>query len=182
MGGHVCPWWGGYFIDNRLRRLLHKPERILSSYLRPAVTVLDFGCGMGFFSLPMAEMVGRAGLVIAADLQQEMLDVLQKRAKRAGVAEQIRPHRCRRDELGVDDTVDFALAFWSMHEAPDIPKLLGEIYGCLAHGGTLLVAEPRGHVSAKAFQDTIDTAKETGFRVGEHPPVRLSLTVTLRKD
>jgi hypothetical protein len=26
---HICPWWGGYFIDNRLRRLLHDPEKIV---------------------------------------------------------------------------------------------------------------------------------------------------------
>jgi hypothetical protein len=26
---HVCPWWGGYFIDNPLRRLIHDPEKIV---------------------------------------------------------------------------------------------------------------------------------------------------------
>jgi len=57
MAKHTCPWWGGYLIDNRLRRLLHNPERILAAYLQPGMTVMDFGCGMGFFSIAMAGMV-----------------------------------------------------------------------------------------------------------------------------
>ena len=57
MSEHVCPWWGGYFIDNRLRRLLHNPERLLSPYVQQGMTVMDIGCGMGFFSIAMAAMV-----------------------------------------------------------------------------------------------------------------------------
>ena len=55
---HVCPWWGGYFIDNPLRRLLHNPEKIIGPYVRPGMTVMDVGCGMGFCSIAMAKIVG----------------------------------------------------------------------------------------------------------------------------
>ena len=87
---HVCPWWLGYFIDNPLRRLIHNPEKIVGPYVKPGMTVMDVGCGMGLFSIGMARMVGDGGLVIAVDLQQKMLDGLQKRAKRAGC----RPDSC----------------------------------------------------------------------------------------
>lgn len=80
---HVCPWWGGYFIDNPLR-LLHNAEKILGPYVKPGMTVMDVGCGMGFFSIAMAQMVGDQGRVIAADLQEKMLDVLRRRAEKAG--------------------------------------------------------------------------------------------------
>ena len=36
--------------------------------------VLESGCGMGYFTLPMAEMIGPLGKVIAADLQPKMLN------------------------------------------------------------------------------------------------------------
>ena len=39
MGPHVCPWWGGYFIDNRLRRWLHNPEQILAPCVSLDMTV-----------------------------------------------------------------------------------------------------------------------------------------------
>ena len=87
---HVCPWWGGYFIDNRLRHWLHDPERIVAPYVRPGMTVIDIGCGMGFFSIALARMVGPAGQVLAVDLQPQMLRTLERRARRAGVADRIR--------------------------------------------------------------------------------------------
>jgi 2-polyprenyl-3-methyl-5-hydroxy-6-metoxy-1,4-benzoquinol methylase len=61
MGSHVCPWWGGYFIDNRLRRWIHNPTDILAPCVRPEMTVMDFGCGMGMFSIAMAQLVGSKG-------------------------------------------------------------------------------------------------------------------------
>ena len=76
------PWWLGYFIDNCLRRLLHNPAKIVGPFVKPGMTVMDVGCGMGMFSIAMAKMVGGSGLVIAVDLQQKMLDVLQDRAGR----------------------------------------------------------------------------------------------------
>ena len=95
--GHVCPWWHAYTFDNPLRRLLHNPSAIVGEHVGEGMRVLDLGCGMGFFSIAMARMVGDSGLVIAVDLQQKMLDVLMRRATRAGVAARIRPHRCDPD-------------------------------------------------------------------------------------
>ena len=151
MIAHVCPWWGGYFLDNRFRRILHKPGEILGPYIEQGMTVMDFGCGMGFFSIAMARLLGGEGRVIAVDFQKKMLDTLLKRAKQAGVADRIRTHRCERDSVGMVEPVDFVLAFWSAHEAPDIFLLLTEMHGCLVHKGRLLLVEPRGHVSTKAF-------------------------------
>jgi ubiquinone/menaquinone biosynthesis C-methylase UbiE len=182
MGPHVCPWWGGYFIDNRLRRWLHNPERILASCVRPGVTAMDFGCGMGMFTIAMAHLVGTEGRVIAVDLQQEMLDVLQKRARKAGVLDRIRTHLCEPNSIGLDERVDFALAFYSAHEAPDLRRLLGEIRSNLQPQGRLLVVEPIGHVTANDFQAMISLAAEIGLQEQERPHVRLSRAVILVKN
>jgi 2-polyprenyl-3-methyl-5-hydroxy-6-metoxy-1,4-benzoquinol methylase len=171
MPGHICPWWGGFFIDNPLRRLLHDPAVIVGPYVTPGMTVMDVGCGMGFLSLAMARMVGAVGMVIAVDLQQRMLDVVTRRAAKAGLAQRIRPHRCQQDRLDVDALVDFAVAMMMVHEVPDQRRLLGEIRGCLVPGGKLLIAEPRLHVSGKAFAQTVATAREVGFQPAEGPRV-----------
>jgi ubiquinone/menaquinone biosynthesis C-methylase UbiE len=171
MSSHVCPWWGGYFIDNPLRRLLHDPVKIVGPYVTPGMTVMDVGCGMGFMSLAMARMVGERGAVIAVDLQERMLDVVMRRAEKAGLAERIRPHRCQQDRLGVTARVDFALAMMMVHEVPDRRRLLGEVRGCLVPGGKLLVVEPKLHVSGKAFAQTVAIAREVGFQPAEGPRV-----------
>jgi len=165
------PWRHAYTFDNRLRRLFHKPEKLLAPYVKPAMTVLDAGCGMGFFSIGMAKMVGDDGCVIAADVQQEMLDVLRKRATRAGVAERIRAHHCRQDKLGVDDPVDFALAFWVVHEAPDPPEFVAQIAACLKPGAKLLVAEPRFIASEDDFDETLEAARAAGLEECDRPRV-----------
>ena len=178
---HICPWWGGYFIDNPLRRLLHNPEKIVGPYVEPGMTVMDIGCGMGLFSIAMANLVGDQGLVIAVDLQQKMLDVLRRRARRVGVATRIQLHQCEQNHLGVNTQADFALAFMMIHEVPDQRRLLGEIRACLKRGGRLLVAEPRLHVSGRAFGQTVVLAKEVGLEVIEEPKVRWCRAVVFEK-
>lgn len=181
MCAHVCPWWGGYFIDNRLRRWIHNPERILSPYVEAGMTVMDFGCGMGIFAIAMAKLVGDAGRVIAVDLQQKMLDVLLARAAKAGLDHRIRTHRCTQDSIGLDEPLDFALAFYSAHEVPDLRRLLGEIHGLLRPHGRLLVVEPVGHVTAADFEKMVSIAEQIGFAAHDRPPVRLSRAVALQK-
>jgi len=182
MSPHVCPWWGGYFIDNRFRRLLHKPEKILAPYVRQGMTVMDFGCGMGFFAISMAHLVGSEGHVIAVDLQQEMVDVLCSRAAKAGVADRIHTHRCTPQSVGVEGPMDFVVAFYSAHEVPNLRRLLSELHGCLRPQGKLLLVEPIGHVRTFSFQAMISLAEEIGFRLQDRPRIRLSHAALLGKE
>jgi len=168
---HVCPWWGGYFIDNPIRRLFHNPVKIVGPYVKPGMTVMDVGCGMGFCSIAMAKLVGDGGHVIAVDLQQKMLDVLRRRAMMSGVTNRIRLHKCESNHLGVAVQADFVLAFMMIHEVPDQRRLLSEIHACLKPGGKLLVAEPKIHVTGKAFEKTVVLAGEVGLRAVEEPKV-----------
>lgn len=46
----------------------------------PGQTVCDMGCGNGFYTLPLARLVGKRGTVIAVDIQREMLGLLKDRA------------------------------------------------------------------------------------------------------
>ncbi len=116
---HVCPWWLAYTFDNPLRRLIHNPVRIFDGLVRPGMTVMDVGCGMGYFSIGMAKIVDDSGRVIGVDLQQQMLDIMIKRAARAGVAHRIEPHLSEADKINIGTRIDFILAFWVVHEFPD---------------------------------------------------------------
>jgi ubiquinone/menaquinone biosynthesis C-methylase UbiE len=173
MAAHVCPWWAARFtINTPFRRLLHDPQKIVGPYVKPGMTVIDVGCGVGWFSIPMAGMVGDQGKVIAVDLQPQMLAMLRRRAEKSGVATRIETHKCERDRLGIAAEADFALAFAMLHEVPDHRRLLGEIHDCLKRGGNLLLAEPPIHVSAKAFANEAAIAEEVGLRMVEHPRLR----------
>ena len=76
----VCPWWIGMLMASPVRSWFDDPEKLLRPYIREGMTVLEPGPGMGFFTLPMAKMVGVSGRVIAVDVQQKMLNGLRHRA------------------------------------------------------------------------------------------------------
>ncbi len=173
---HVCIWWHAYFFDNPLRPLLHNAERILGPYVSEGMTVLDVGCGMGFFSLALARMVGDEGTVIAADLQPKMHEVLGKRARRRGLDRRIRYHECESDTVGVLDPVDFVLAFWTVHELPDQRKFMDEMWGILKPGGHLFVAEPTGHATKEEFAASVETACSAGFESLAPPEARVRMS------
>jgi ubiquinone/menaquinone biosynthesis C-methylase UbiE len=138
------------------------------------MTVLDVGCGMGVNAIAMARLVGDEGHVIAVDVQPRMLDIMQKRARRAGVAGRIRARKCEPDSIGVSVEVGFAVAFWMVHEVPNVASFLREIHFCLSPGGRFLLAEPRDRVSEAAFRETLGVAASVGLRLVEEPRIRLS--------
>lgn len=184
MAEHVCPVWAGYFLANRLRKLLQNPYKILRPYVSPGMKTLDVGSAMGFFSLPMAEMVGPSGKVVCVDVQPGMLRALQNRAARAGLSDRIETHLSTPESIGLqggDNRFDFALAFTVLHEVPSRLTFLREIQQALKPGASFLLTEPIKHVSPEQFARTVSEAQAEGFIVVDHPSIRLSYAVVLRK-
>jgi len=184
MSHRVCPWWLGYLLASPLRRLLQDPEQIVSPYVREGMTVLDVGCGMGFFSLPLANLVGGKGKVVCVDLQEEMIKGLMRRAKRAGLIDRIDARICSKDSLKVNDLVgniDFAMLFALAHEVPDKQRLFSEVHTSMKQATKLLFAEPKGHVSRPDFEKTISIAQDVGFEVLHTLEIRRSRAILLRR-
>jgi protein-L-isoaspartate O-methyltransferase len=65
---HVCPWWVGYLLVSPLRRFFQDPGEVLGPHVREGMTVLEIGPGMGYFSLPLARLVGKEGRVLCVDV------------------------------------------------------------------------------------------------------------------
>jgi ubiquinone/menaquinone biosynthesis C-methylase UbiE len=182
MAQHVCPWWIGYLLASPLRRMFQDPYKILQPYVLDGMTVLEVGPAMGFFTLPLAEMVGPRGKVACVDVQEKMIRVLQQRAAKAGVGDRIVTRVCEPNSLGLkeyDGQVDFALAFAVIHEVPDTVSLMADIARLMKPGARFLMAEPKGHVAAQAFQQTLATAEQKGFQALERPVIRGSHSVLL---
>lgn len=177
---HVCPWWLAYSFDNPIRRWIHRPRRLLAPYVQEGMQVADIGCGMGIFSIAMAKLVGDSGRVIAMDLQEKMIEITRQRAKRAGVEQRIQTVRGTADRLQGQAFINFALAFWMVHEVPDRFVFFEKIHNSLAPDGKLLMAEPALHVSRKDFNRSLREASKAGFRPhAQQPRIRLSLSKVL---
>ncbi len=181
----VCPAWVGYLLSNPLRRLFQDPYRILGPYVRREIKVLDVGPGLGFFSLPLAEMVGPEGKVVCVDIQNKMLRVLRRRAERRGLSGRIETRLSSETTLGISDlneSIDFILAFAVVHEIPNTGHLFQEFYAAIRPGGRVLLAEPKAHVGAADFEKTLLIAKQGGLDPQAWPQIRGSRCVVLEKE
>lgn len=171
---HVCPWWLCYMFDNPLRLLLHNPEEMLKPYIQSGWTAADIGCGMGYFSIAMAKLVGANGRVMAIDLQAQMLAGVVRRSTRRGLSTRIQTHQCAHDRLGISEPLDFALAFWMAHEVPDRDRFFGEIYTTLKPGAKFLLVEPRLHTSTASYKNITAEATAAGLKPEQEPKIALS--------
>ena len=181
----VCPWWAGPLLCCPLRRLWEPPEALLGPHVRPGMTVLEPGCAMGYFSLPLARMVGPSGRVVCVDLQPRMVAGLVRRARRAGLSERIEASACRPGDLEVEQwrgRIDLVVAIHMVHEVGDRGRLLVQAHDSLRPGGRFLLVEPKGHVSRAGFDDEVAAAARAGFTAVDRPLVLRSHAVLLSKS
>lgn len=182
VGGHrVCRWWVAYFFDNPLRRMIHPADKILGPYVTEGMTVLDFGCGFGHYSLGMARLTGDSGQVVAADVQQKMLDKTIARARKAGLERIIQPLLWDGRGIGTPLKLDFALSCNSLHETPEPSAVLSGLFAMLKPDSRLLLMEPRGHLKAGDFEAEVALATEVGFVEVERPQVTRQMCSLLKK-
>ena len=177
---HVCPRWLCFTFDNVFRKLLHDPYKILQPYIKEGDTVLDVGPGIGYFTIPMAKLVGDRGRVIAADIQQEMLTAIKKRAKQRDVEGRIILQLSSSDSLNVKTKVNFILAFWMVHEVSDKPLFLTQLRSLLKDDGRFLLVEPKFHVTKRKFTASVRLALKAGFALDDSPQISLSKSALFR--
>jgi SAM-dependent methyltransferase len=185
MAGHgVCPWWIGWFLASPFRRLMQDPTAIVAPFVRAGMTVLEPGPGMGFFTLELARLVGPSGRVIAVDVQPRMIAGLQRRARRARLAEHIDARVVPSGSMQLDalkGAIDLVFAVAVVHEMPSGDAFFNEAAEALKAGGSLLLAEPAGHIDEAEFANELAAAARAGLELISHPLLRSCRTALLRK-
>jgi len=182
MENHCCPWWMNYLIGNPLRRLLEPPSKLFGAYVKPGMSVLDAGCGMGVFTFSLASMAGPEGKVIAVDISPRNLAALERKARRKKLQNRITTVACDMGELPIEDRLDFALAANSVHEVPDFERFFQRLGDLLKPGGQFLMLEPAFHLSEQEFSRELELAGEAGLEVVERSKHRSRFMALLRKN
>ena len=81
----------------------------------------------------------------------------------------------------MNESVDFILAFYMVHEVPDKPSLFRQLKAILNPGGQILLVEPKMfHVSRKEFEVTTQIAASAGFSISKDPKLLMSWSAVLR--
>jgi len=111
--------------------------------IKEGETVCDMGCGNGFYSLKLADLVGKKGEVLAVDIQPEMLHLLKLRAEKGGVTN-IRPILGTTVDPGLPEgKVDLILCVDVYHEFSNPEEMLVTMRKSLKPHGRLALVEFR---------------------------------------
>jgi cyclopropane fatty-acyl-phospholipid synthase-like methyltransferase len=136
---HGAPW-----LIRPERELEEAPSQVLEQLkLKPGMVVVDFGCGNGFYTLPMAKQVGPDGKVLAVDIQPEMIQMLKERAANAGV-DNIEPIlSTEKDTKLPENSVDLLILVDVYHEFSFPAQMLEGIRKSLKDDGVVALLEFR---------------------------------------
>lgn len=131
-------------------------EVIKKAGIKTGQRVLDFGCGSGTYTIPLARVTGNLGKVYALDKDQEVLDDLMQRAESVGLTnlERIDTPGGTRIALA-NNLVDAVLLFDVFHSyyfssLDQRQELLHEICRILKPGGILSVYPKHMETEARA--------------------------------
>ncbi len=168
----------------KTRKRIQNPEKILNPFVKAGMRVIDYGCGTGYFTLPMAKMVGKYGHVYGIDIQKDMLTHVEGKVVKEKLEQQVTLLQCTENYIPtteIVDSADFALLFGVAHEVADRELVFTKLYESLKKEGRILLAEPKLHVSKSCFEQTIQIAKAAGFSVEKGPSISMMKTVVLVK-
>jgi ubiquinone/menaquinone biosynthesis C-methylase UbiE len=181
--GDVCSHAHSFVLDNVIRRIFQDPVKIAGPYIRPGDTVIDFGCGPGYFTAAMAKLTGPDGKVWAVDLQPEMLKKVTKKCREMGLSTIVSCHCCSQQAIDLDSAVqaDFMLAYYMVHEIPDSRTFFKQACPLLKPGGRFLVVEPLFHVNKSQFKTIYAAALEAGFSPMDTPKGKGGRTLLLTR-
>lgn len=133
--------------------------------IKEGQTVLDFGCGSGNYTIPIAKIVGDEGTVYALDKNRDSLNELMQRARAEGLTNIKRIDTSGEMKIYLDDeSVDAVLLydiFWYFTLwDPRLPQLFSEVYR-VSRPNALVSVYPK-HIDLEQLRGRLEDA---GFRL-----------------
>ena len=129
-------------LDNPERRKLLPPEATLEKLqLHKGDIVADVGCGIGYFSIPAALIVGEIGKIYAMDISTEMLGEVHARARQNNTTNIEMVKTLENSLIVNDESVTYAFICNVLHETNDVSSFLQEVKRILAYDGKVAIIE-----------------------------------------
>ena len=131
----------GAAMESRLRHLLFDPMKTLrGADIQPGQTVLEVGCGTGFYTVPAAQLIGDQVSLVAMDVLPVFIERVSEKVQAADL-KNVRVVKGDAMDTGLDaDSIDAVLLF-GVIPSPALPlnRLLPEMHRVLKPEGSLAV-------------------------------------------
>jgi ubiquinone/menaquinone biosynthesis C-methylase UbiE len=181
----------GFGYRHPERRKWQNPESILKQIgLKPRCTLIDIGCGEGFFALPAAGIVGPDGKVFALDINTEAIATLKREADKRKLTNLIAVTGKAEEAILCRSCADFVFFGIVLHDFDDPHRVLANSkimmkpQGCLADLDWKKEPMDFGPPLEKKFSETEATMliESEGFKVARTrsmQPYSYIITATL---
>ncbi len=127
-----------FLLNNPVRRLLSNPKELIAKFqINSGDVVVDFGCGPGYYTVPLARIANK---VIGIDFSPRMLEKAGAYARKNAVRVDLLQSDGTQINLP-DGSVDVIILIHVFHEIEDKAKALLEFARILKHSGRLLIVE-----------------------------------------
>jgi protein-L-isoaspartate O-methyltransferase len=141
---HVMGYGAAGWLERKERAKEEAPEKLIKALeVKGGMVVADVGAGSGYHTFLLAPLVGDKGKVIASDIQQEMLDLVTKKAKDLKVANVETVKGTATDPKLPAGKVDLILLVDVYHEFEHPFEMTEKMVDALAPGGRLVFVEFR---------------------------------------
>ena len=135
---------GAGWLERKERIKEEDPEKLVKLLeIKDGMTVADVGAGSGYHTFMMAPLVGAKGKVIASDIQQEMLDLITKKAEEKKVTNIQTVKGTATDPKLPAGKVDLILLVDVYHEFEHPFEMTEKMVDALAPGGRIVFVEFR---------------------------------------
>lgn len=179
------PWphWLAFMLENPYMKVVSPSRKLVDRlHLRPGMVVIDFGCGSGRLSLPIAQGVAPDGLLIGLDLQAKMLEKAEARLAKWGC----RNSKFYRIDLQQGSCISLppaqrAVLTTVLGEVPNPAQLVQLVFKSLDSGGLFSVTEVLPDPCYQSRKRVIALCEATGFQLVEEFIENLSYTLNFMK-
>jgi 2-polyprenyl-3-methyl-5-hydroxy-6-metoxy-1,4-benzoquinol methylase len=178
-----CPTWLSWLVelDNPFLKNNSAHQIIQHLALQPGMKVLDFGCGPGRLTLPVAKQIGPTGQVTAFDIQAGMLQRVRAKTQAEHLGNiQFIQGGAGDGKLG-HNQYDRVLLVTVLGEIPDQKAALAEIFDSLKRGGILSVTEVIADPHFQRRDRVAGAANSVGFVERDFFGNRISYTINFEK-
>ncbi|MBU4318328.1 MAG: methyltransferase domain-containing protein [Proteobacteria bacterium] len=178
-----CPVWLAWLVemDNPFTRINRAAVIVDNLGIETGMVVLDFGCGPGRLTVPIARLVGDQGEVTAVDIQPGMLKLAREKAQAENLTN-IRFIQTGINEGKLDrNRFDRALLVTVLGEIPNREEALTEIYFALKPGGILSITELIFDPHFQSRKTVIRLADAAGFQEKAFFGNRIAFTLHFEK-
>jgi FkbM family methyltransferase len=135
---------GARWLDRPTREKEERTDLLLQNLpIKTGDKVADIGAGTGYFSLPMARMVGDEGTVYAVDIQPEMLAIIEDRASTQGITNIERVLATEKSPALAANSINLALFVDMYHEFEWPQEVMSAVYASMVSGGKVVLVEYR---------------------------------------